>query len=84
MNVVHSLRKICDLTQVELALIVGMHPMTISKIERGQLELSPWWLTIFGIMNFNVRRMVGMRWSEHLAKQGPVSAFCLMLHGKVS
>jgi transcriptional regulator with XRE-family HTH domain len=41
-NAYRELRQLTSLTQGELALLLGVHPVTLSQWERGQSEPDPW------------------------------------------
>lgn len=41
-NEVKQIREILGLTQVQLAQLMGLHPITVSKWERGESEPTPY------------------------------------------
>lgn len=45
-NLVSKVRKSMGLTQAQLAQLLGVHHLTISKWERGLLEPTPWHVAI--------------------------------------
>lgn len=67
-------RKKLGLTQVEYAILLGVHPITVSKWERGHAEPTSWQYCIARSL-----RGAGFDVSMMLHTRGPVYtlAFCL-------
>ena len=62
-----SLREALDLTQAELAAVLGVHAMTISKWERGTAYPSPYNTQQLGLLALGASRMDA---GEHMAFRG--------------
>ena len=79
---VAALRQSLGLTQVELARIVGVHPLTISKWERGVLEPTPWQAALLGAFRripLANRARAGKRAALRFAEAGAPAALFVLL-----
>jgi putative transcriptional regulator len=83
-NIARRTREAIGLTQVELAAILGVHAITISKWERGKLAPNPYPLALLEAFatSKNFYHEVGADARALLASDGPIAALhCLLRPG---
>jgi transcriptional regulator with XRE-family HTH domain len=78
---VKAIRAALSFTQVDLAMLLGVHPITVSKWERGTLKMSPWQFLMLDALRQGVERVptVGWRARERLRNYGAAYALQLLL-----
>lgn len=77
-----ALRQKLGFSQSELAQLLGWHPMTVSKIERGLLEIDPWRNALLSAFNNACARKpaTGERARQLLRARGVVAALRELLN----
>lgn len=80
---VRELRRRMSLTQQDFARVFGVHPLTVSKWERGRLRPDAWRVGMFAHIEHTVAPgnlvAVGMRVRELLHTRGTVAALQYVL-----
>jgi putative transcriptional regulator len=76
---IKTIRTTLSLNQVEFAAIVGVHPITISKWERGIVRPSPYQLALIHRFEREPGDFRTINLKNVLASEGPIGALALLL-----